>query len=329
MPSKPNIMFVVETGSLAGGVRVIGELANRLAKLDYPVSIYSVNPRETLTSWFQLSPLVKWHSFFRTGTIADYQQLAVVLDKQEGYKIATFWRTAPVAAECSRPGEGLYLVQDVETSYTTQPIRAQMVMQTYSAGLRLITTSRWVERELKCDYIGIGLDNSYRPRPKQPRQGFVLACGRIQALKGFDILAECGRYIHQAGGQLVTYSIEKELPTLVKHRHISRPSDEDIRHLYQMAGTFLSTSRHEGFNLTALEAMATGCPVVTTNSDGNMEYVVHGENCLLSNDPYQLAVYCADISNDRELAQKLGKNGIETAQRYRWKDVLDRLTAIL
>lgn len=329
MPSKPNIMFVVETGSLAGGVRVIGEIANRLANLGYPVSIYSVNPKETLTNWFGLSPLVKWHSFFKTGTILDYQQLAVVLAKQEGRKIATFWRTAFIAAECSKDGEGMYLVQDIETSYTTQPVRAEQVMQTYSLGLEMFTTSKWVESQIKAKYIGIGLDNSYRPNKKMPRQNFILACGRMQTLKGYDILCEAGRYINAAGGALVTYGVEKELPTLVKHRHFTLPSDENIKHLYQQAGVFLSTSRHEGFNLTALEAMATGTPVVTTDSQGNAEYIEHDKNCLISGDPFQLASYCADIINDKALGKRLGEAGIETASRYRWKEVIDRLTAIL
>lgn len=329
MPSKPNIMFVLETGSLAGGVRVIGELANRLARLEYPVSVYSVNPRETLTSWFPLSNAVKWHSFFKTGTIQDYYQLAQVLKKQNGRKIATFWRTAPVVAEASKDGEGVYLVQDIETSYTTQPVRAQEVMRTYSLGLEMVTTSRWVEKQIKSTYIGIGLDNVYRPKPKVARQGFVLACGRMQNLKGYDILCEVGRYIARAGGQLVTYGVDKELPTLVKHQHFSRPKDEDIIRMYQQAGVFLSTSRHEGFNLTALEAMATGCPVVTTDSHGNAEYIEHDGNCLISSDPYQLASYCVDVINDKDLGKRLGENGIKTAAKYRWKDVVDRLEAVL
>lgn len=326
---KPNVMFVVETGSLAGGVRVIGELANRLALHGYPVSIYSVNPRETLTAWFPLSNLVKWHSFFKTGTIADYRALADILKKQDGRKIATFWRTAPIVAECSKDGEGMYLVQDIETSYTTQPGRAVEVMKTYSLGLEMFTTSRWVEKQIESKYIGIGLDNAYRPNLKIPRQGFILACGRIQTLKGYDILCEVGRYIARAGGSLVTYGVEKELPTLVKHQHFCRPKDEDIRRMYQQAGAFLSTSRHEGFNLTALEAMATGCPVVTTDSQGNTEYIEHGVNCLISNDPYQLATYCVEAVNDRALGKRLGEAGITTASRYKWRDVMERLTAFL
>jgi len=328
--TKTPVHIVVETGSLAGGVRVIGELANRLVKRDWPVSIWSVNPVQTLTNWFQLDHRVKWHSFLRTGTIQDYQQLQVVLSKQPGYKMGTFWRTAFVAAECAKEGEGLYLIQDVETSYTSQPVVAERVMATYALPLKRITTSRWVESQIKdCHYIGIGLDNFYRPNEKMVRDNFVLACARVQALKGWDVLCEVARYIQMGRGRLVTYGIESGIPMLAQHKHFSKPKDADVRRMYQETGVFLSTSRHEGFNLTALEAMACGAPVVTTDSDGNREYILPDENCLVSGDPFQLAELCAQCINNRELAKRLGKAGIETAARYNWRDVIDRLENIL
>jgi len=123
--------------------------------------------------------------------------------------------------------------------------------------------------------------------------------------------------------------MDKKLPMFAKTEHFTLPSDEKIRQLYQTAGVFMSPSAHEGFNLTVLEAMACGCPVSTTDSDGNREYIENGENCLVSNDPYVLAENCARILSSKELSAKFVVNGVKTAARYRWIDVVDRTEAIL
>ncbi len=328
---KRPVAFVVETGSLAGGVRVIGELANRLAERGWEVSIWSVNPVETLSAWFRLDSRVVWHNFMRTATVADYEPLAAVLRKQPAAKIATFWKTALIAPEYAAEGEGYYLVQDVETSYSTMPLLSAQVLATYQLGLRQFTTSRWVEAQLPgTAYIGIGLGNGLRPpKPKHSRADFALACARLQALKGYATLAEVTRYLFQMGIPTVTYGLDKKVPMLTKVEHHPRPNDDGIRRLLQTGRVFLSTSQHEGFNLTALEAMACGLPVVTTDSDGNREYIEHEANCLVAGSAPDLALAVYRLFTDRDLWQKLAANGPAVAGRYRWGPVLDRLEAVL
>lgn len=327
---KRPVIIVCETGSQAGGVKVLAELANRLALRGWTVSIWSVNPKETLTSWFNLSPAVKWVSFFKTGTTTDYVQLADVLRKQRGIKIATFWRTAYAVADCSEPGEGYYLVQDIESSYVSQTMMVNMVMETYRMPLTKITTSRWVQSQMpEVQYIGIGLENHWRPNPKVKRTKTVLACARIQALKGWDFLCEVSRYLSTADIKLVTYGHNDKLPMFAKTEHKKFPSDETLRRMYQECGVFISQSMHEGFNLTLLEAMACGASCVTTNSDGNMEYVVPGTNCLLENDPLDFSKAVVKLLTEPDLSKSLGEVAPKARDAYRWQDVLDRVEAIL
>jgi len=329
---KRPVHIVLETGSLAGGVRVVGEIANRLSRREWPVTIWSVNKRETLTDWFKLDPQVKWVDFFKTGTIADYQPLGVLLQKQRGWKMATYWRTAYIVDQAAQQDEGVYLIQDVETSYTSQPVWAKQVMQTYEMGLLQVTTSRWVEAQLPGTlHIGIGLGNDWRPPKKDKRHGGVfLACARMQALKGWDLLCECIRYITQSGGKIITYGLDKKLPMIVPvSQHFSRPPDDAVLKLYQSCQAFLSTSQHEGFNLTALEAMACGTPVVTTDSHGNHEYLQPEENCLVADDALGLVKALERLNHDRDLRQKFAKTGPDTAARYRWPEVITRLEKVL
>lgn len=334
--TKQPIHFVVETGSLAGGVRVIGEMANRLAKRGWKVSIWSVHKRDSI-SWFPLSSLVTWNSFLRTGTVEDYDQLQSVLRKQPGAKIATFWQTAFVVKETAAPGEGFYLVQDVETSYTSQPNRAELVMSTYDFGLTMLTTSKWVQSQLpQSIHVGIGVDNYYEPQKKLKRLGYPLACARRQALKGWAELGEVARYLAQAGHPLATYGLDERLSLNATHQHNLDPimlkparkiplTDAQIRDHYSQASVFVSTSRHEGFSLTPLEAMRCGCPVVMTPADGNLEYAQDGVNCLMADTPRGIADAAVRVIRDPELAGNLAREGRRTALAYSWTPVIDKL----
>lgn len=329
--NKPNINIVLETGSLSGGVRVVGEIANRLAMAQYPVSIWSVNHKETMTAWFKLDDRIKWYSFFRTGTTNDYDQLTDVLAKAEGVKLATYWRTAfPVSEACKEKGTGLYLVQDVETSYVSQPVMHALVMQSYAMSLQKITTSRWVEKNLDgCIHIGIGLDPLFKKLENMKRRALPLAIARRQALKGYGELMEVARYLAVASKNLSTFGLDKKLIGFVPVRHYPSPDDKSVRQMYNVFGCFISTSKHEGFSLSPLEAMACGLPIVTTNADGNMEYCEDGVNCLIGTDPPDIAQKVLQVLEDKGLAEKLAKNGLEAPRRYRWSAVIDNIRNLL
>jgi glycosyltransferase involved in cell wall biosynthesis len=60
------------------------------------------------------------------------------------------------------------------------------------------------------------------------------------------------------------------------------PSDDRLRRHYSVASVLLYPSRYEGFALPPLEAMACGCPVVTTRVGAVPEYAVDGRNAFVS-----------------------------------------------
>jgi hypothetical protein len=326
---KRTVMFVVETGSLAGGVRVIGEMANGLVDRGWPVEIWSVNPRETM-AWFPLNGKVEWFSFFRTGTTQDYEQLEFVLSKQVGAKIATFWRTAYATSSACKPGEGYYLIQDVETSYTSAKALASSVMSTYAMGLHNFTTSRWVQGQLGCDHVGIGVSGFYHPLNLKRDRLMVLGVLRQQALKGYGFLMETTRSIRQFGPEITLFGMAEKLRVLspIDHYHV-RPTDDEVLKYYNTASCFMSCSQHEGFNLTCLEAMNCGLPVVKTQDDGSDEYSLDDMNCLVAKTADEMAGKVMRVLSDKALATRLSEAGLQTASEYTWKTPLDKLEHLL
>ena len=100
-----------------------------------------------------------------------------------------------------------------------------------------------------------------------------------------------------------------------------------IRDSYNKATIFTQTSLHEGFCLTALEAMAAGATVITTDSDGNRDYCVDNKNCLMieQNNPIDMKEKIEKALSDKKLRDRLRKEGYDTAQKYGWPKITDKL----
>ncbi|KKS84497.1 MAG: Glycosyl transferase, group 1 [Candidatus Gottesmanbacteria bacterium GW2011_GWA1_43_11] len=102
-------------------------------------------------------------------------------------------------------------------------------------------------------------------------------------------------------------------------RIIKNAPQTKLVQLYNQSVGFLYPSLYEGFGLPILEAMACGCPVITSNYGAMKE--VAGVSALLV-DPYSptsLTLAMKELLVDKELSKKLGQKGIEHAKKFNWK----------
>jgi glycosyltransferase involved in cell wall biosynthesis len=105
---------------------------------------------------------------------------------------------------------------------------------------------------------------------------------------------------------------------------------EDILAVYAVHDVFVFPSLVEGMPLTLLEAMATGMPVVTTNTCGMADVVEDNFNGLLvpAADAEKLAEGIERLCHSRDLRKRLGQAGQETMRRYTWEKSTGQLEAI-
>lgn len=77
-------------------------------------------------------------------------------------------------------------------------------------------------------------------------------------------------------------------------------------------------SRFDGFPAPPLQAMASGCALVTTATDGVTDYAVDGRNALVvpPSNPAAMAQAITRLIGDAGLQQRVRAGGIETARRY-------------
>jgi len=93
---------------------------------------------------------------------------------------------------------------------------------------------------------------------------------------------------------------------------------DTLRCFYESAAGFVFPSRHEGFGLPPLEAMACGTPVVTSNVSSLPEVV--GDAAVLVNpeNVFDIARGIRDVLLDEELRARLIRRGREQAARFSW-----------
>jgi phosphatidyl-myo-inositol alpha-mannosyltransferase len=79
----------------------------------------------------------------------------------------------------------------------------------------------------------------------------------------------------------------------------------------------------ESFGVVILEAMASGLPVVASEVPGYLSVVSAGRDSLTvrPRNPIELGAALTVLARDSELRARLGRAGLEKAQRYAWREV--------
>jgi len=101
--------------------------------------------------------------------------------------------------------------------------------------------------------------------------------------------------------------------------------------LFAQADLFVLPSEQESFGLAALEALASGVPVVASDVGGLPEVVRDGETGLLvpPHDPRALAVAVLELLRDEPRRAAMGRAArADATARFRPGPVLDRFEAL-
>lgn len=105
-------------------------------------------------------------------------------------------------------------------------------------------------------------------------------------------------------------------------------SSQDLIGIYNLATVFVLPSLYEGFGLPVLEAMACGCPVITSKEASLAE--VAG-NAAFYVDVYDVESITAGIKNvfgNESLQKELREKGLENAKRFSWKKTAENTSRV-
>jgi len=105
-------------------------------------------------------------------------------------------------------------------------------------------------------------------------------------------------------------------------------SKKDLVAYYRGAECFVFPSLYEGFGLPLLEAMACGCPVISSDSSSLPEVVGEAAIKVSPHDIEGLAGALEKILTDRELREDLIAKGATQAARFSWKQTAKKTLEI-
>lgn len=217
---------------------------------------------------------------------------------------------------------------------------------------RIIADSQFTRNDLVChlgldpgriEVVWLGVDAGFTlagARAERPEQAFVvLSVGSDVPRKNLGALpailaglkARIARPVTlvRIGGGLVA-PLRDELGRLLGSDgllELGAADDEVLRRWYRAADAFLMPSQLEGFGFPVLEAMACGCPVVTSRASSLGE--IMGPSLGFDpNQPEEAAVQLARIANEPDLADRLRAEGPAWAAGFTWQRHLHGVMAV-
>jgi D-inositol-3-phosphate glycosyltransferase len=173
-----------------------------------------------------------------------------------------------------------------------------------------------------------------------PKKPVLLFIGRIEPLKGIDVLVRASAQLDGNFQLLVVGGDEKdtmrihELHTLAEELGVhgkvvfaDAVPHEELAGYYNAASICVVPSYYESFGLVALEAMACGVPVIASRVGGLKETVRDGQTGYLV--PWRCPEPFAErldlLLTNEPLRASLGEEAREVAQRYRWPVIAARV----
>ena len=170
---------------------------------------------------------------------------------------------------------------------------------------------------------------------------FILYVGQIYPMKNFSgIIKSFSKLRTRIPHKLVvvgkpTLKYKKEL-ALIDELGLSEDVmcvgwvlPEELPLFYNLADVFLFPSLYEGFGIPLLEAMACGCPIVTSNRGSCPE--VAGRAAVIVNpyDTMEIADATYNIITNDVLRQKLVRNGLERIVHFSWESTAKKTLEII
>lgn len=166
----------------------------------------------------------------------------------------------------------------------------------------------------------------------QGEKPVVLFVGRLAEKKGVTYLIEAMKNIDAklvivGDGPLKNDLMQQAAPQKDKICFMGSRTHEELIKIYASADVFVAPSitaadgDKEGLGLVLLEAMASGLPVIGSNSGGIPEIVHDGKNGFLTRekDSKAIAQKVNVLLTNREEYEKMSENAVLTAKEYDYK----------
>lgn len=217
------------------------------------------------------------------------------------------WLFYPLEKYFSKYTDILITINQEDYARATKKFRAKKVYKIPSVGLntkRIFDCE--VERSQKRKELGIPEDAfvllSVGELSKRKNQDVIIrALSRIKEENVYYLLAGEGDRHSDYQAMIQKYQLTDNVRLLGRR--------EDVIELCKMADVFVHPSMREGLGMAALEGMAAGLPLLSSNVNGINDYSIHGKTgySYAPNDISGFAKGIIQLKNHPELRRKMGE----------------------
>ena len=208
----------------------------------------------------------------------------------------------------------------------------------------VIVVSKWLGNVVKStgiknvSVIPPGIGELFTPQSITPNR--LVSIGAIYhnaPAKNLKIFIEACKRVHDRNNKSrAIFVSSKIIPSLdaygFEYSSFINPPQYLLPIIYSNCDVWVNTSINEGFGLPTLEAMACGCPVVSIKNFGLDEYLINKQNCMLlqqnatGNELYSSII---ELLNNKELRDKVITNGRALAAQFTWKRCVHQWVTVL
>ncbi|MBI4329587.1 MAG: glycosyltransferase family 4 protein [Chloroflexi bacterium] len=302
MERAPTIFFVQPHADISGGNKTVFRIASYLAERGHSVRVLTEGGR--LPGWIDLrAPIGRKEDWLHR--VRETDTVVFTWDYDIDYVLSV-------------PGRKCYYVMHF-VHYLEDIFKLPLDM--FVAETTFVQRHTYEAYGVQAYRIPIGIDHHlfhFVPQgEKVPNR--VMTISRGGEWKGFAEVAQAVRRAEALWGRPIDF------------RPVAGLTPEQIAREYAEAAIYISGSWYEGTGIPLLEAMASGCAVVTTESKGIDDFAFHEESCLKVpvHDVEGMARALVRLLNDGGLRKRLAENGARIAQEYRWERTVDGWEALL
>ena len=184
--------------------------------------------------------------------------------------------------------------------------------------------------------IGNGVEKNKKIDPISNKN--IVYCGRLEEIKGIDLLLEAWGKIENNFDNDVYLEIlgDGKLGDYLKNKYRHLRKVKWIGTVYnsqkyiKKARILILPSRYEGVSNTLLEALSIGLPVIATKVGGNIEIINDNKNGVLTNiDVNEIKEAIVRLYYDEDLLSKLSNGAYDYIEKFNINNIVSKYELLI